>query len=81
MDIIRGLVVKSRAGKDKDGFFVVLEFDGTYAIICDGRRRSLLNPKQKKAKHLALTTTKLTEEMMLTDRGIRKALKDFAPVF
>lgn len=77
MNIIRGSVVKAIAGRDKDQFFVVLDFDGKYAIICNGKRRTILNPKKKKAKHLSVTGTKLSKELMLTDRGIRKALGEF----
>ena len=77
MDIIRGLVVKSKAGRDKGCFFVVLDFDENYAIISDGKRRTILNPKKKKLKHLSVTGTKLVESSMLTDRGIRKALNEF----
>lgn len=78
MEIVKGSVVKSKAGRDKEGFFVVTEFDGTFAMLCDGKRRSLDNPKKKKAKHLSVTGTQLSEDLMLTDRGIRKALREFA---
>ena len=50
MDIRRGIVVKSAAGHDKGGFFTVLESDDVYAVICDGKRRSLEKPKKKEAK-------------------------------
>lgn len=55
MDFVRGLVVRALAGRDKGGFFAVLEADGDMAVICNGRRRSLSHPKRKKQKHLLAT--------------------------
>ncbi len=77
MDFVRGLVVRSAAGRDKDGFFTVLEADAGFALICDGRRRSLDHPKRKKLKHLCPTRTVLAEGSMQTNREIRGALREF----
>ncbi|WP_444658654.1 KOW domain-containing RNA-binding protein [Caproiciproducens sp. R2] len=77
MDFVRGLVVRSAAGHDKDGFFTVLEADAGFALICDGRRRSLDHPKRKKLKHLCPTRTVLAEGSMQTNREIRGALREF----
>ena len=80
MEIVRGLVVRSAAGHDKGGFFVILAFDGKYAVICDGKRRSLIKPKKKKAIHLFVTNKVLPEKSMETNREIRNALKPFYEV-
>lgn len=77
MDFVKGLVVRSAAGRDKNGFFTVLEADAQYAVICDGKRRSLSHPKKKKLKHLAATKTVLAEGSMQTNREIRCALGSF----
>ena len=53
MDFIRGSVVRARAGRDKGGFFVVLEAGRHFALICDGGRRSLRRPKKKNLLHLS----------------------------
>ena len=52
MEFVKGLVVRSAAGRDKGGLFTVVEVDGDYAMICDGRHRRLEHPKRKKWKHL-----------------------------
>ncbi len=52
MDFVRGLVVRAIAGRDKGGFFVVLEAGGDFAVICNGGRRCLPRPKRKKLLHL-----------------------------
>ena len=50
MEIVKGCVVKAKAGRDKNGYFVVLDLDGEYAMISDGKRRPLEKPKRKKYK-------------------------------
>lgn len=77
MDFVRGLVVKSAAGRDKGGFFVILEADTCFAVICDGKRRSLEHPKRKKLKHISATKKKLPENLMRTNREIRRTLASF----
>lgn len=77
MEFVRGMVVRSAAGRDQGGFFAVLSADGVYAVICDGKRRSLDHPKKKKLKHLAPTNTVVPEPSMETNREIRKALAPF----
>lgn len=77
MEIVRGSVVKAKAGRDKGDFFVVLDFDGLYATICNGKRRSIENPKRKKCIHLSPSGTVLNVGSMCTNREIRKALSEF----
>lgn len=80
-DIRVGQVVKSKAGRDKEGFFVVLEvIDDRYLLLADGKRRTLDHPKRKKAMHLqkthSLVDLKL-EDRPLNDSYIRKQLSRF----
>ena len=77
MDFAKGLVVRSNAGRDREGFFVVLEADERYAVVCDGKRRSLSHPKRKNRKHLSATGTALPASSIETNREIRCALKAF----
>ena len=46
-------IVRSLAGHDKGGLFCVLDEDGPYLLLCDGRRRKAESPKRKKAVHTA----------------------------
>lgn len=77
MTITKGSIVRAKAGRDKDSFFVVLSVQEGFAFIADGKRRKVEKPKQKKLIHLAVTNTTLTETMD-TNRKIRKALRDFS---
>lgn len=75
--VVRGQIVRSLAGHDKGDFQTVLEVCVPYAIVCDGKRRSLEKPKRKKLMHMAPTSTVLEEETLTTNRKIRNALKSF----
>ncbi len=77
MDFVRGLVVRSSAGRDRGSFLVVLAVDSSSAVVCDGKRRPLEHPKKKNLKHLAATGTLLPETRMQTNREIRRALGGF----
>ena len=75
MEIIKGLVVKAKAGRDKEGFFVVTDvLDKGFVTIADGRRRKIAAPKLKNVKHLQKTNTVLS---ITTDRKLREDLKVF----
>lgn len=71
-----GTVVKAKAGRDKEGFFVVVKSDEKWAFIADGKRRKVENPKKKNPVHLTVTNTVLSHSMD-TNRNIRKALTQF----
>ena len=71
-----GTVVKAKAGRDKEGFFVVVKSEDGWAYIADGRRRKVESPKKKNPIHLTVTNTVLSHSMD-TNRNIRKALRDF----
>lgn len=77
MEIVKGLIVKSIAGHDKGGFFVVTDVQNGYATICDGKRRSIDKQKNKKLIHLSPTTETICQTTMETNREIRKALRKY----
>jgi len=51
----RGQIVFSKCGRDKGRAMVVLEDMGEYLLLADGKTRTLVNPKRKKAKHVQPT--------------------------
>ena len=62
VDISPGQVIKSKAGRDKDKYFVVLEvIDDDYILLSDGDIRKVEKPKKKKIKHVRLTDYVLEE--------------------
>ncbi len=68
--------MKAKAGRDKGGFFIVLDTDAEYAYIADGRRRKVEHPKRKKLIHLAPTNT-VIEGSFETNPQIKRILKEF----
>ncbi len=54
MNISKSDIVVSLAGRDKGRLLFVLDTDGLYATVADGKVRKLENPKRKKLKHLRL---------------------------
>ena len=73
----KGLIVKSRAGKDKDSFLVVVDLDESGVYVCDGKYRPLDRPKKKNIKHLALTKIILSKDEYSTNKKIKKALGQY----
>ena len=55
MDITVGMLVYSKAGRDKQNMFLVLETDNQFAYIADGETRKAEKPKKKKLIHLQKT--------------------------
>ena len=77
MDIVKGYVALSKAGRDKGRFLYVLDVDGGYATVADGDLRKIAAPKKKKLKHLSATTTKLVfDQDELSDKKLRAALRE-----
>ncbi len=72
-----GTIVKSKAGRDKETFLVVVKSEANYAMLCDGKKRPMENPKHKKLIHLAVTNTVLSENCLTTNKQIRKALREY----
>lgn len=77
MELKRGTVVRSKAGRDGDSFLVVLEVLNGLVLVVDGKQRPIERPKRKNVKHIAITEQTFTEEQLQTNRSIRHALSDF----
>ena len=72
-----GEIVRSKAGRDRNRAFVVLEvLDADYVLLVDGRLRTLDRPKKKKRKHLLQVPTEARMERRahLLDADVRKFL-------
>lgn len=66
MDISRSDVVLSMAGHDKGMLFFVLDTDGVYVSLANGKERKVERPKRKKSKHvrkLPRPDSRLTEKI------------------
>lgn len=73
--IKEGSIVKAKAGRDKDGIFVVVRLEGQYAYIANGKRRKIESPKKKKLIHLQHTNG--YANTYNTNREIKNIIKEF----
>ncbi len=81
MDISKGSVVYSRAGRDKGGPFLVLSVENGFAFIADGDVRKVSKPKKKKLIHLNKTNTVLEADFEgIEDSRVRKLLAGYSKV-
>lgn len=82
-DNLIGRVVKAKAGRDSNDFFIIVNvIDGIYVQIANGERRKIEKPKKKKIKHLQFTNMwasdikgLLLENKEVTNAKIRKYFK------
>ncbi len=82
-EISLGQIVNSRAGRDKDRYFIVVDIiDKEYVLLVDGSLRKIGNPKKKKIKHLNVhnclanpVRDKLINKENILDADFRKCLQ------
>ena len=81
MEIMRASMVEATAGREKGKPFFVLETDGEYLLLADGKSRKIEAPKRKKRKHvrfLAEGRGRVAEKIRgcerVTNSELRKAI-------
>ena len=52
MEMERAQIVRSQAGHDKGELFCVLDTDGEFLLLADGKHRKVESPKRKRVKHV-----------------------------
>ncbi len=52
MEISKSDIILSTAGRDQGKLFYVIETDGVYVFLANGKERKLERPKRKKLKHV-----------------------------
>ncbi len=78
-----GRLVYSKAGRDKNRYFVIVEIiDADYVLIADGSLRKLEKLKKKKLKHIQLLSKivepvkeKLEKGEKLTNKQLRRFIQ------
>ncbi len=82
MELRKGMLAISKAGHDKDSWYVVLNIEGNKAALVNGENRSMDRPKEKKLKHLQPVNKvpeslqeKLDAGKAWTNEEIKRALK------
>lgn len=80
-----GYFAASKAGHDKNQIYVILESNEKYALLCDGRYKTVEKPKQKSWKHIQKINTKVEDVLYnklvnrepVYDEEIKFALKEY----
>ena len=82
MELRKGMLAISKAGHDKDSWYVVLNIEETHALLVNGTNRTMDSPKKKKLKHLQpvnevpeILQEKLQKEAAWTNEEIKRAIK------
>ncbi len=70
-----GMLARSTAGHDAGKVYVIIQDDGTYVYLADGRIRTLDRLKKKKKKHVQLICEQYDISEM-TDVKIKYILKN-----
>ena len=81
MEIAKSDIVRSIAGRDQGKLFFVLDTDGEFLVLADGKTRRLEAPKRKKRKHTVLVGSnescvakKIRSEEKVTNSELRRTL-------
>ena len=78
MDISKSDIVLSLAGRDKGKLFYVMDTEGNFVILADGKGRKLENPKRKKLKHVRRVTrteTRVATKILNGDKVLNSELR------
>ncbi len=71
-------VVISTAGRDAGKLFYVLEADGPWLLLADGKGRTIEKPKRKKRKHtkkVLRSETRVAEKLRAGDKVLSSELR------
>lgn len=82
MELRKGMLAISKAGHDKDCWYVVYNIEETCAFLINGENRTIDRPKRKKLKHLQpvnhipeILLEKLQKEAPWTNEEVKRAIK------
>ena len=76
MQLKPGMLVKSKAGHDKDRIYVIIRAEDEYVYVADGDLRPLRRMKRKNGKHLQ-PILKMRLEEMPDDAAVRSIIRKF----
>ena len=71
-------VVISTAGRDAGALFYVLETDGIWLLLADGKGRTIEKPKRKKSKHtnkVLRSETRVAAKLRAGDKVLNSELR------
>lgn len=76
MKLEPGMLVRSKAGHDRDRVYVIISKENEYVYVADGDLRPLRHMKRKNSRHLQ-PILKMRLEGKPDDEGIRRIIREF----
>ena len=84
MEITRAHLVEATAGREKGKLFYVMETEGAFLMLADGKSRRVEAPKRKKRKHARFiadtedrVAAKIRENEKVTNSELRKSIASY----
>ena len=84
MEITRAHLVEATAGRERGKLFYVVETDGEYLFLADGKSRRVEAPKRKKRKHVRFIADtndrvagKIRNNEKVTNSELRKSIASY----
>lgn len=74
MEITPGMLVRSKAGRDKDRVYAVIDLDEKYIYVADGDEKPIRYMKRKNRKHLQ-PILKMRADAIPDDAAIRDIIR------
>lgn len=85
MEITKAHLVEATAGRERGKVFFVLDTDGEYLLLADGKSRRIEAPKRKKRKHARFladgdgrVAEKIRENERVTNSELRRAIAAYS---
>ena len=74
-----GMFAKSKAGHDAGSLYLVIQTEGEYVFLADGRIRPLAKPKKKKKKHIQIIhrTPEGWNPEQISDDDVKRAIRQY----
>ena len=62
-ETLTGRIAQSVSGRDKGTVYVITgQPDGIFVFVCDGKKRTVSQPKRKNIRHLLISADKIPDE-------------------
>ncbi len=74
MELEAGMLVRAKAGHDKNCIYVIISVNDEYVFLADGKLRPICHPKKKNRKHIQ-PITHVRCESVTDDAIIKKTVK------
>lgn len=71
-----GMLVKSKAGHDKDCIYVIISVNDEYVYLADGLIRSVCHTKKKNRKHVQVIY-KAQSVSTADDESVKSAIREY----